>query len=186
MGSEDHVEKSVVNPSPQPDHKGERLLADVYDQLRAIARRRLAQESPGHTLQATALVNEAYLKLREHASLKEMDEARFMLAAAQAMRRILVDHARTRNRVKRGGGEAKRVLTDVAELALDQDGDQILALDEAIHRLEQEDAQAAAVVKLRFFTGLSVPETAKALGISERTVKRDWQYARAWLFKTLQ
>ena len=186
MGSEDHVVGDNAQPSPSPNRADDKLLGEVYDQLRAIARRRLAQESPGHTLQATALVNEAYLKLREHASLKEMDEARFMLAAAQAMRRILVDHARTRDRVKRGGGEAKRVLTDVAELALDQDPDQILALDDAIHRLEQEDAQCAAVVKLRFFTGLSVPETAKALGISERTVKRDWQYARAWLFKTLQ
>jgi len=162
------------------------LVPLIYQELRKRAAAYLRRERRDHTLQPTALVNEAYLRLMGQERVAWINRAQFFGVAAQAMRRILVDHARTRNRVKRGGGEAKRVLTDVAELALDQDGDQILALDEAIHRLEQEDAQAAAVVKLRFFTGLSVPETAKALGISERTVKRDWQYARAWLFKTLQ
>jgi RNA polymerase sigma factor (TIGR02999 family) len=169
-------------PNDSPD-----LLGQVYDQLRAIARKRLAQEAPGHTLQATALVHEAYLKLQSHPSVLNADKARFLMAAAEAMRRILIDHARTRKRIKRGG-EAKRTkmtVSDVADLAAVDDPEQIMALDEAIHRLEAEDAQAAQVVKLRFYGGLSVEETAEALGISDRTVKRDWQFARAWLFQAL-
>jgi RNA polymerase sigma factor (TIGR02999 family) len=169
-------------PTDSPD-----LLGQVYDQLRAIARKRLAQEKPGHTLQATALVHEAYLKLQSHPSVLNADKARFLMAAAEAMRRILIDHARTRKRIKRGG-EAKRTtmtVSDVADLAAVDDPEQIMALDEAIHRLEAEDAQAAQVVKLRFYGGLSVEETAAALGISDRTVKRDWQFARAWLFAAL-
>jgi RNA polymerase sigma factor (TIGR02999 family) len=161
----------------------------VYDQLRAIAQQRLAQEAPGHTLQATALVHEVYLKLRNRDSLFTSDKPRFLIAAAEAMRRILIDHARTRGRLKRGGPTAKRNIadvSDVADLASDHDPAQIMALDEAIHRLEQEDAQAARVVKLRFYAGLSVEEAADALGISPRTVKRDWQFARAWLYRTLQ
>ena len=100
------------------------------------------------------------------------------------MRRILIDHARGKGRAKRGGG-ARRVLSDVAELAQEQDSDQILALEEALCRLEQEEPQAALVLKLRFYAGMSVPETAEATGLSERTVKREWQYARAWLFRAL-
>jgi RNA polymerase sigma-70 factor (ECF subfamily) len=169
--------------------EGEQLLAQVYDQLRAIAQRRLAQESPGHTLQATALVHEAYLKLRNHESIFVADKPRFVLAAAEAMRRILIDHARTRGRIKRGGERVRRTLTevaDVADLAAEHDPEEIVALDEAVRRLEQEDAQAARVVKLRFYAGLSVEEVAEAMDISPRTVKRDWQFARAWLFRTLQ
>ncbi|MGH7179981.1 MAG: ECF-type sigma factor [Tepidisphaeraceae bacterium] len=172
-------------PSSTPKPDSGQLLAQVYDQLRAIARNRLAHESPGHTLQATALVHEAWLKLQQHASILNKDKSQFVLIAAEAMRRVLIDHARTRGRIKRGGA-VKRLPTDVAELAEDQDPEQIVALDEAICRLEQEDAQAAQVLKLRFFAGLSVEETSQSMGISERTVKRDWQYARAWLFRALQ
>ncbi|WP_428939142.1 ECF-type sigma factor [Fontivita pretiosa] len=171
------------------DRGDSRLLAEVYDQLRAIARNRLAHEAPGHTLQATALVNEAYLKLCQHSGIFAADKSRFVVAAAEAMRRILIDHARTRKRIKRGGGQIKRSaadISDVAELAVEQDPDQIMALDEAICRLEQQDRQAAQVVKLRFFAGLSVQETADAMGISSRTVKREWQFARAWLFNVLK
>jgi RNA polymerase sigma factor (TIGR02999 family) len=164
---------------------GGELLAQVYDQLRAIARARLAGEHLGHSLQATDLVHEAYLKLQNHISLLQVDRARFFNAAAEAMRRILIDHARTKGRVKRGGGR-KRVLTDVADLAADQDSDQILALDQLIRRLENEEPQTAAVLKLRFYAGLSVADTAAVTALSERTVKREWQYARAWMVKALK
>jgi RNA polymerase sigma factor (TIGR02999 family) len=173
-----------TRPSEAKSETDQRLLGEVYEQLRNIARQRLASESPGHTLQATALVHEAYLKLQQNSSVFALDRARFVMAAAEAMRRILIDHARTRGRVKRGGG-AKRDPTDIADLADDADPEQILALDEAICRLEQQDSQAAQVVKLRFFAGLSVEEAARSLGISERTVKRDWQFARAWLFRAM-
>jgi len=161
------------------------LLAQAYDQLRAIARARLAHEAPGHSLQATELVHEAYLKLRPNLSARDADRTRFFHLAAEAMRRILIDHARTKGRAKRGGG-AKRSAADVAELAADQDPDEILALDEAIRRLEERDADSARIVKLRFFAGLTVPEVAQITGMSERTVKREWQYARAWLFRELE
>lgn len=161
------------------------FLFQVYDQLRAIARARLSNERDGHSLQATELVHEAFLKLRQHGALASGDRAAFFRAAAEAMRRILIDHARGKGRAKRGGG-AKRVLRDVAELAHEQDSEQVLALDEAVCRLEQEEPQAALVLKLRFYAGMSVPETAEATGLSERTVKREWQYARAWLFRALE
>jgi RNA polymerase sigma factor (TIGR02999 family) len=182
------------NAPAEGQQKSEQLLADVYEQLRAIARHRLSRESPGHTLQATALVNEAYLRLCQNSSIFSADRGRFVMAAAEAMRRVLIDHARTRKRIKRGGGMKRAAedisdvaaeISDVADLASDQDPEQIMALDAAIRRFEQEDPQAAQVVKLRFYAGLSVEETAEALGISTRTVKRDWQYARAWLFRAL-
>ena len=171
---------------PEDQQTKEALLAQVYEQLRAIARNRIATEAPGHTLQATALVHEAYMKLCvSGTSFKVANRSQFVMMAAEAMRRVLIDHARGRNRVKRGGGVARRAPADVADLAADQDGEQIMALDEAIRRFEQQDPQAAQVVKLRFFAGLSVVETAECLGLSERTVKRDWQFARAWLFRAL-
>ena len=160
------------------------FLAQVYDQLRVLARARLANERAGHSLQATELVHEAFLKLRQSHALDRRDQAAYFRAAAEAMRRILIDHARSKGRVKRGGG-ARRVLSDVAELAQEQDSEQILALEEAVCRLEREEPQAAQVLKLRFYAGMSVPETADATGLSERTVKREWQYARAWLFRAL-
>lgn len=169
-----------------PDSSGSTDLSrQVYDQLRAIARAKLAQQSPGHTLQATALVHEAFLKLRDHPSIVSAEPARFYQAAAQAMRQILIDHARARGRIKRGGN-VRREFADVAELADEQDPAQIMALDEAISRLEQQEPRAAEVVKLRFFAGLTVEETAQTLDLSERTVKREWQYARAWLFQALE
>jgi RNA polymerase sigma factor (TIGR02999 family) len=172
--------------SRQFSSEDDAVLAAVYDQLRAIARRRLAGEAAGHTLQATALVHEAYVKLSGNPSIFQLEKARFMFAAAEAMRRILIDHARTRKRAKRGGPAVRRQpLLDVADLAGDVDPDQTLALDEAIRRLQEQDAQAARVVELRFFAGLSVEETAEVLGVSPRTVKRDWAFARAWLYEAL-
>jgi RNA polymerase sigma factor (TIGR02999 family) len=171
--------------SARPEGADGQLLAQVYDQLRAVARARLAHEAPGHSLQATELVHEAYLKLQPNLSARDTDRARFFHLAAEAMRRILIDHARTKGRAKRGGG-SKRSAADVAELAADQDPEEILALDEAVRRLEQQEPTSAQVVKLRFFAGLTVPEVAQITGMSERTVKREWQYARAWLFRELE
>jgi RNA polymerase sigma factor (TIGR02999 family) len=159
-------------------------IQDIYEQLRAIARHRLANESPGHTLQATALVHEAWLKLSSSGALKSVDQNKFVFLAAEAMRRVLIDHARGRERLKRGG-KAKRALADVADLAACDDPQEIVDLDAAICRFEAEHPQAAQVVKLRFFVGLSIPEAAQALGVSESTVKRDWSFARAWLHHAL-
>lgn len=158
----------------------------VYDQLLAIARRRMSGERHEHTLQATALVHEAYLRLLgdDAASLAWAGRAHFFHAAAEAMRRILIEHARSRGRVKRGGGR-KREPLDVIDLASEDNSDDILALDAAICRLEQQDEQAAKIVRLRFYAGLSVEEAAEALSISPRTVKRDWAVARAWLYEQL-
>jgi RNA polymerase sigma factor (TIGR02999 family) len=181
MGNED-----TKGPADRAN-EGDGLLTQVYDQLRAIARARMANERPGHSLQATALVHEAYLKLQNHPSILHADRGRFFQAAAEAMRRILIDHARTRGRAKRGGG-MKRIaeLADVAQLAEDQDSDQVVAVDEAIHRLEQEEPHSAQVLKLRFYSGLTIAETAEVLGLSERTIRREWQFARAWLFDALK
>ena len=170
-----------------PGHMGE-LSDSVYRALHAIARNRLAGPRPGHTLQPTALVNEAWLKLRGHFDGAEPSPA-FFRTAAEAMRQVLIDHARRKKRIKRGG-DARRD-GDVAELADSgsatsrSDFDEVLRLNDALTRLEALDPQAAEVVKLRFFTGLTVEQTAAAMGIGERTVKRDWQFARAWLAKAL-
>ena len=166
------------------------LPAQVYEQLRGLARARLASERPGHTLQPTALVHEAWLKLAQHEQGAQTSRVGFFSAAAEAMRQILVDHARARRRVKRGGGAAKEAV-DVDDLpaklptTFTCTPEEILALDGAIRRLEAEDPLAAKVVVMRFFAGLSVPETAEVLDISERTVKREWQFARAWLYREL-
>ncbi len=149
-----------------------------------MARAQLRHERPDHSLQATALVHEAYLRLAGRGDPQWNDKAHFFHAAAEAMRRILIEHARSRARVKRGGGQ-KRVSLSGIDLAAEQDPEEVLALDDAIRRLEQQDPSVAEVVRLRFFAGLSVEETAQALGISERTVKREWAFARAWLFHAL-
>lgn len=174
----------MTAPSSEPS--GPTALHDaVYQQLRVIARQRLSSESKGHTLQATALVHEAYMRLQRHDAIMALDRSAFLAAAAEAMRRILVDHARTKKRLKRGRG-VKPTLLDVAELAEQNDPDLVLSLDEAICRLESVDAAAAQVVRLRFYAGLSVEETAEVMRISDRTVKRDWAFARAWLYEQLR
>ncbi len=167
------------------DSAGEELLELVYDNLRQIARQRMAGERAGHTLQATALVHEAFLKLIGDEDLSWENRGHFYAASAQAMRRILIDHARGRNAEKRGG-ERKRVPLSVVDLATDTDPAQVLALEEAMDRLERSDPRAASVVRLRFFAGLDVEETASVLGLSERTVMRDWAFARATLFQHMQ
>ncbi len=167
----------------------DRLLPLVYERLRQAAQLELAAERAGHTLSATALVHEAYLKLIGPREVPWAGRAHFYAAAAQAMRQILLDHARARGRVKRGGIQGKprkRVdFASVAELATAEDFEQVLSFDDALCRLEVESAEASRVVRLRFFAGLSVEETARALGTSGRTVTRLWTFARAWLHREI-
>ncbi len=164
------------------------LLPLVYDQLRAIAQNRMKEERREHTLQATALVHEAYARLVGAGEIEWHNRAHFFFAAGEAMRRILIEHARARARVKRGGAEgkaAKRIPLDIVDLATDQDPEDVLAFEEAFRRLEEKEGRVAAVVRLRLFSGLSIDETAKAMGLSPRTVDTDWAFARAWLFREL-
>ena len=160
------------------------LFPLVYEQLRTLARRRMADEKAGHTLQATALVHEVYLRLAGSGQACWSDKSHFFFAAAEAMCRILIDHARVRGQVKRGGGR-QRLPLNVLDLASQEQIPQILDLDEAILRLEEMSPTVAAVVRLRFYAGLSIDETAETLGISPSTVKREWTYARARLTREL-
>lgn len=162
----------------------ERILPVVYDELRMLAQARLRHERPDHTLQPTALVHEAYIRLIGWQQSSWDDRAHFYRAAAEAMRRILIEHARARGRDKRGGDRV-RVDLEHANLATWNDPDVLLALDEGLRRLMKQDPRAAETVRLRFFAGLSFEETASALGLSVRTVKRDWEFARAWLYRAL-
>ncbi len=162
----------------------DRLLEAVYDQLRKIAQQRMKDEKAGHTLQATALVHEAYLRLVRNKEQKWSSRAQFYVAAAQAMQRILVEHARKKKRLKRGG-DRQPVASNVLDLARDENLEDVVAVNEAIDRLEVEDPRAALVTRLRFYAGLTVEETAKAMELSERTVMREWAYARAWLHDAL-
>lgn len=162
----------------------DRLLPLVYEELRAMARRQLGRERPDHTLSATALVNEAWLRLAGQTHVTDRGRSYFFAAAARAMRQILVDHARRRRRLKRGGQRA-RVTLDEADLALDGFAADLLDLDEALHRLADSYPRQARVVECRFFAGLNVEETAAALEVSPRTVKGDWALARAWLYRAI-
>jgi RNA polymerase sigma factor (TIGR02999 family) len=164
----------------------EKLLPLVYEELRNLATHRMAQESPGHTLQPTALVHEAWLRLRkpeEKASFA--NRAHFFSAAAEAMRRILVDSARRKKRLKHGG-EFERVDVEQVEIPLPMPADELLALDEALDRLKLVDVRAAEVVKLCFFVGLTQEQAAKELGVSISTAERLWGFARAWLFQEVR
>lgn len=183
----------LLNDTISPDDRINQLLPLVYAQLRAAAAIALAHESPAHTLQPTALVHEAYLKLLGPRDLPWQNRAHFYAAAAQAMRRILIDHARAKQaRGGRGGREPNRPpaadlpanLPDIAALA-SSGPEQILAVDRALARLEVEDPESAAIVKLRFFAGLSVEHAAEALGISPRSAARQWTFARARLHRLL-
>lgn len=163
------------------DQAAEQLLPLVYDELRKLAAQRLAHEKPGHTLQATALVHEAYLRLVGDQNGSPWDgRGHFFAAAAEAMRRILVESARRRLRQKRGGGMA-RVELDGADIVVSQGPEELLAVDEALDKLAAEDPRAADLVKLRYFAGLSVDEAADSLGMSRATAYRHWAYARAWV-----
>lgn len=162
------------------------LFALIYEQLRAIARARMATDRRDHTLQATALVNEACMRLLRNPNAQWAGRGHFFSAAAQAMRQVLIDHARARNADKRGGGKAALSISSVADLASTSDPAGFLALDDAILRLEKVDALAASVVRLRFYAGLEPAEVAEALGASERTIRREWTFARGWLRDALE
>ena len=162
----------------------DRLMPLVDRELNRLAHHYMRRENPGHTLQTTALVNEAYLKLIDQKNVQWKNRAHFFALAAQLMRRILVDHARSRKYAKRGGG-AHKVSLDEAMIGSPQRGQDLIALDEALSRLAAIDPRKGKVVELRFFGGLSVEETAEALQISPVTVMREWSMAKAWLYNSL-
>ena len=176
----------ILNRAEQGDPQAAaELLPLVYDELRRLANARMANEAAGQTLQPTALVHEAWLRLTGNENQKWDGRGHFFAAAAEAMRRILIDRARRKRRLKHGG-EMQRVdlaTLDVASLA---DDDQLLAVDEALQKLEARDPVSAQLIKLRFFAGLPNVEAARVLGIPERSAKRTWAYARAWLFEELK
>jgi RNA polymerase sigma factor (TIGR02999 family) len=182
-------------PKPQSAAAGgsDTFFEQVYDELRAIAHSRMRNEQTGQTLQSTELVHEAYLRLSHGKDAAAWENrGHFFAAAAEAMRRILIERARAKGRVKRGGDAdgkpAPKVpldLEEVAQLADDRDPEAILALDRTIERLARVDERAAQVVKLRFYGGLSVDEVAEALDVSRRTVLREWGFARVWLYKQM-
>lgn len=164
----------------------DQLLPLVYDELRRLAKDRLSHEKPGQTLQATALVHEAYLRLVGGEDAQHWDSrGHFFAAAAESMRRILINRARDKNRQKRGGG-LRRLDLDKIEVALDTPDDELIALDEAMTMLAEEDPLSAELVKLRFFAGLTQRQAADSLKIAPRTADRHWAYARAWLFDRLE
>lgn len=156
----------------------------VYEELRRLAHRYMSGERPGHTLQATALVNEAYLRLADRTGVHWHDRAHFFAGAARIMRHILVDHARSRQRAKRGAGAVKVELTETAVLVEEQ-AEQVVDLNEALERLAGLDRRASQVVELKYFGGMNYDEIAEVLDISAITVRRDWEFAKAWLHKEL-
>ncbi len=160
------------------------LMPIVYEELRRQAARYLRREQAGHTLQTTALIHEAYVRLVDQRAVQWQNRAHFFGVAAQMMRRILVDHARTKKRVKRGGSDIRVSLAGANVAVKGQDLD-VVALDEALNRLAEIDEQQSRVVELRYFSGLTVEETAEVMGISKATVKRDWSVAKAWLYREL-
>jgi len=161
-------------------HASAELLPLVYDELRKLAAARMASERPDHTLQTTALVHEAYLRLVGDVSQTWVSRGHFFAAAAEAMRKVLVDHARRKKRLRRGGNLKRQELSDAPQ-PTGPDPATILAVDESLEQLAAEDAIAAAIVRLRFFAGLSMDDAADVLGVSRATAYRHWAYARAWL-----
>jgi RNA polymerase sigma factor (TIGR02999 family) len=162
----------------------DKLFPLVHAELHRIARRQMGRERPGHTLQATALVNEAYLKLAGQQGFELQDRAHFFAVCAQVMRHILIDHARAHARDKRGGGAIQVSLDETAAIAGEQAAD-FIALDDALCFLEHFDPQKGKIVELRYFAGLSIEQTAEVLNISPRTVRREWQRAKAWLYRMI-
>ena len=186
IGSVSEVTR-ILDSIEQGDPKAaEELLPLVYDELRKLAAARMANEAAGHTLQPTALVHEAWLRLTGNdPNTHFANRAHFFAAAADAMRRILVDRARRKSAGKRGGGW-ERINLDNVEIAGDADDDTLLLVNESLDRLAQEAPQAAEVVKLRFFAGLTLEEAGQLLGFTERTAKRHWAFARAWLYDAMK
>jgi RNA polymerase sigma factor (TIGR02999 family) len=177
---------SILDRAQAGDPKAaEELLPLVYDELRCVAAQKLAGEAPGQTLQPTALVHEAWLRLVGSQNQQWKGRGHFFGAAAEAMRRILIDNARRKNRVRHGKGLA-RIDLDRVDVATEADDDTLLRVDEALVRLAEADPLKAELVKLRYFVGLSIAEAGGALGLSDSTTKRHWVYARAWLYDDLK
>jgi RNA polymerase sigma factor (TIGR02999 family) len=176
----------ILNAIEQGDpHAASQLLPLIYDELRNLAAQKLAHEKPGQTLQATALVHEAYLRLVDDEQARQWNSrGHFFAAAAEAMRRILIEKARRKQR-RRQGGVHQRLDLDQLDIMDETVSESLLALDEALERLAAEEPAVAEVVKLRYFAGLTIEQTAAALGISVRTANRHWAYARAWLYQQL-
>src|SRR5262249_40733103 len=186
MSEVTHIPSAIEEGDP---HAAEQLLPLVYDELRKLAAQKLAQEKPGQTLQATALVHEAYLRLVSgqpgaQAMANWNSRGHFFAAAAEAMRRILVEQARKQTRLKRGG-DRQRLDLDALQLSVPEVGDELLALDEALTDFAHKHPDKAALVKLRFFAGLTVDEAAQSVGISPSTADRHWTFARAWLYRRI-
>ncbi|OQC62624.1 MAG: RNA polymerase sigma factor SigL [Verrucomicrobia bacterium ADurb.Bin006] len=178
-------EAGAATTRPRGFQAAEALIPQVYDELRRLAAHKLAREAPGHTLQPTDLVHEAWLRLAAQDKQTYANRTHFFAVAAEAMRRILIDRARRRQAV-RWGGQAKRVDTDALETAAPAADEQLLALHEALDHFAALEPQKAELVKLRYFVGLTLAEAADVLGISEPTAKRHWAYARAWLLCELE
>jgi RNA polymerase sigma factor (TIGR02999 family) len=176
----DTTANSAGPPSAASD-----LLPLVYEELRRLAAHKLANEAPGQTLQTTALVHEAWLSLAGNGDSQWQNRAHFLAAAADAMRHILIDRARRKNRIRHGKG-LQRVNLEQVDLASATDDDTLLRVDEALTKFAAEEPVKAQLVKLRYFVGLSIPEAAAAMGMSESTAKRAWAYARAWLYEYLK
>lgn len=172
--------------SDEGDELFDRLVPLVYEELRGLARRELAKHRRGRTLDTTGLVHEAYLRLVDHDRVPRKGRAYFFAAAARAMRQVLVDSARARQRQKRGGGQRPVTLDEAFVGTVDDLVDDVLALEDALERLAADFPRQARVVECRYYGGLSVEETAEALDVSDRTVKRDWALARAWLYDAIR
>ena len=186
MQSGEGITQLLIDWSKGDQAALEKLMPLVYDELRRLASNYLRRERASHTLQPTALVNEAYLKLIDQRHAKWQNRAHFFGISAQLMRRILVDHARQREAAKRGGSDLQRLSITSAETVIKRPEIDLLALNEALDELAEMDPQQGRIVELKFFGGLSIEETAEVLGISHATVERDWKMARAWLRRQLE
>jgi len=182
MGDVTQILSDIEHGDP---NAADELLPLVYEELRKLAAIQLAKEKAGQTLQATALVHEAYIRLVDHDRAQHWNSrGHFFAAAAESVRRILVEQARKKNRLKRGGG-VERVNLERLDLVEDEDAARLIELDDALAKLSEKDPQKASLVKLRFFAGLTVPQAAQSLGISTSTADRHWAYARAWLHREM-
>lgn len=186
MSAPEGVTQLLIDWSKGDQAALDKLMPLVYNELRRLATNYLRRERAGHTLQPTALVNEAYLKLVDQRNAKWQNRAQFFGISAQLMRRILVDHARQRQAAKRGGSQQQRLSITSAEALAQKPEIDLLALNEALDQLSAMDPQQSRIVELKFFGGLSIEETAEVLGVGHATVERDWKMARAWLRRQLE
>lgn len=186
QGRSDEITKQLQNWGKKQDTEANDILLNlVYDELHRQAHHYLQKERAGHTLQTTALIHETYLKLIRYQSIVWESRSQFFGVAATMMRHILIDYAKQKHRVKRGGFQEDLPLEEALTVAVSDSTFDLLELDEALNRLGEKDTHLSKIVELRFFSGLSVPETAEVLGISESTIKRDWAMAKAWLHREL-